>query len=168
MLKKKNEKLIGQIEGMMHTETIMLEQSINHDKVMKKLKNLEQQIFVKDEHKKELDNEIEKLEFENQNLKDYKKECQDLNQTLRLKEMELTDIKLELKDQKRLIERYEMKNLNLEDRNSQWMAELIKLRAKVIELEHVNKINIQNNRLIFNAQRIEFSRMNLGKKNNTK
>lgn len=147
---------------MMQSETVMLEQVLNHDQVLKKIKNLEEQLFFKKELEKELNGEIEKLEFENQNLKDYKQKCENLNQNLRHKEMEITDIKLEMKEKNKLYERLEFKNLDLEDRNSQWMSELVKLRAKVIELEHVNKINIQNNRLIFNAQRIEFSRFNLG------
>lgn len=152
-----------QVEGMIQSETVMLEQVLNHDQVIKKIKNLEEQLFFKKELEKELNCEIEKLEFENQNLKEYKQKCENLDQNLKHKEMEITDLKLEQKDQKKLIQGLELKNLDLEDRNSQWMVELVELRAKVIELEHVNKINIQNNRLIFNAQRIEFSRLNLGK-----
>lgn len=161
-MKKNSEKMKKQIDRMLKSETTMLKRVLEHDEVLKQVKALEQELFIAQESNKSLEQKIEKLEFENENLMTYKEECEKLKQTIRGKGIEVTDLKLTIKEKERVNETQEMRILDLEERSGEWMSELLQLRARVIELEHVNQINIQNNRLLFNSQRIEFSRMNLG------
>jgi chromosome segregation ATPase len=153
-----------QIEAMIKSETAMLERVLEHDKVLKKVNDLEEDLFFKKELNQDLRREIEKLEFENENLRSYKKQIEEMKLLMNEKEGQISDFKSKLKEQKRIEENLELRNIDLENHNEEWMKELIKLRAKVIELEHINQINLQNNKLLFNAQRIEFSRLNLGRK----
>jgi hypothetical protein len=153
-----------QIETMIKSETAMLERVLEHDRVLKKVNDLEEDLFFKKELNQELRREIEKLEFENENLRSYRKEIEEMKLVMNDKEGEISDFKSKLKEKRKIEENLELRNIDLENQNEEWMKELIKLRAKVIELEHINQINLQNNKLLFNAQRIEFSRLNLGKK----
>jgi hypothetical protein len=162
-VKKGSEKMKKQIDRMIKSETTMLERVLEQDTVLKKMADLEQELFFKKEENKELELEIEKFKFENENLIHFRQKSEDLQQIIRSKGLEITELKLTIKEQKNYEESQNIKILELEANNAEWMKELIQLRSKVIELEHINRINIQNNRLIFNSQRIEFSRFNLGK-----
>jgi chromosome segregation ATPase len=154
-----------QIDRMMKSETGMLERALEHDRVLKRVNDLEETLFFKKELNQELNREIEKLQFENDNLLSYKQKVEEMKLEMVDQKRDISDLKMRIKEQNKIKENLEYKNLDLENRNDEWMKELVKLRAKVIELEHVNQINLQNNKLLFNAQRIEFSRLNLGKVN---
>lgn len=151
-----------QIDRMIKSETAMLKGALEHDKVLKKVNDLEERLFFKKEANKELEGEIEKLQFENENLKSYKEELEEMKSKMMDQKADISDLKSRIKEQQRIKENLEYTNLDLETRNEEWMKEMVKLRAKIIELEHINQINLQNNKLLFNAQRIEFSRLNLG------
>ena len=153
---------------MIKSETALLERVLEHDQIIKKAEDLEQKLFFKKDLLEQLKLEVEELRLENDDLLSVKEISKQQERTIREKGLEIARLKQVVAEREDFEDSLQLKILELQERDSQWMKEIVELRAKVIHLEHVNQINIQNNRLIFNAQRIEFSRLNLGRPYQTK
>lgn len=148
---------------MIKSETEMLKKVLEQDQLAKKVKKLEQEQFFKNDQLEKLKEQLEELKLENEELEACRDKCEELELRIGEGKAENRELRVTLRENQEERDRLELRNLDLEDRNAQWMDQLVQMRAKVIHLEHVNQINLQNNRLLFSAQRIEFSRLNLGK-----
>ena len=161
-LKVHSAKLKGQIDIMIHSETKMLQRVLEHDSIEKKVEKLENCIFYTKELNTDLKTKIEELKLKNNKMNDIETEKEEWKKKFKAMQIEflkLKEVAEEFEKEKNLLQ---LENVEIEDRNQGCIRELIELHQKVIDLEHVNRINGENNRMLFSSQRIEFSRINIG------
>lgn len=136
---------------------------LDHDNILKEKKNLEQNLNSFMSVNKSLQRKIDVLTQENEFYKNQMNEKNELkieNQNL-INEIYVKDEKF--KEMEHFKDILEIDFKDLKEKYQESVKEVVHLHSTMMDLEHLNRINLENNKMLFTSQRIEFSRLNIGK-----
>ena len=160
-LRKELETKERHVESMLIQETALLQQTLDVERVTNDLQKADTDNFYYKEQINELEMELNVLKRDESVFKEERRVNRELMNTNAKWKRETSTLRRDLLGLERERGRLETANWELDVELNKAAKEVVELQRQVVGLERVNRINLVNNRMLFEGQHLEFSRMRL-------